>query len=1040
MSALGNYSPTAVAVVKIFAYPFHAAPTADIVDWGTDVLNGGTSAAGLLDLLFELPVPQSPFTAYASTASDAAFTTALVENFAFGTEISSATQAAWAAELTPLVAGFASRGEFTVMVATLVETYAGDNADLLSLQAALAARAEAAAAYAQSPAGAVYDGLGWGQLTEALEPVPEPTYALTANVADADEGSAVTFTLQTTNVAEGAVIAYTLSGSGITAADVVGGQLAGTMTINASGVGTASVTLAGDAATEGAETLRLQLAGDLAHADVTVNDTSTTPAPQPTYVLSADVTNQNEGASIVYTLTTTNVAAGTVLNFSLSGTGITEADIGGGNTLNGSFTINAQGTATTTITLAADALTEGAEVLHLQLAGNRGAIDRTINDTSLTPPPVGSPDTVVIADAMSSSNAHAPETAAEGEIKFNTYLNHDLLDQSGAQAERMSIAELKATSSTAGPPPNLTNSSADRADIPQVSNQTLFNFDLGLDTDRVDYSAETGKIVAVISDETASDRQYVLVNDNGVNDVFNNATDRIDTLRNVEEIVASAGGGVLDLTNSGQDWLIEFSRNFDPDDDVGAGDRATHRVVLRDLDDGSSYGRSYIDYRDGGTSASDTQATAAWTTVQGSDHDETLSFTDDESLDQRSNVLRGGSNTVEYNELTRSILVDVALTPWLDSSDAADNGNSSGRLVATTSFTNGDGVTLLSANTSVTSSHTPDNAVAAGSLKIAGTQDGQDAISFATSALPKVFTLGQSSGVASMRLADGPATNALQLTGFEFLRDSGLSDDLYIAVKILTATQGGPKLTDGAAADHDAIRIATEALGSAAVGGLVGTVNLATLSGATPGFGVDFDVLDLSTVSASGLQVIGTAGTDDELVVAALATLDTVTLFESLVLTDASTDQGSSLTLDLDAGAVKSGATTLFDYAGSTVSAGGLVFNSAGQASVIDPMSSGINLTVVDTSAGAGATLWGGSAADTLSGGAGDDTLRGGDGNDTLSGGLPASGSLAETWTFTLGGAPDAVAAAANRISIALSIDGTALTLSEAALADTAYG
>jgi len=1042
MSALDNFSPAAVSVVKVFAYSFHAAPTADIVVWGVDIYGAGGTPASLLDTLYNLAVPQSPFTAYARSSSNTAFVTALVDNFTYGTSISAATKAGWVTELLPTLAGYASRGQFAIDISTLVDNYAGTNPDLQTLKGALTTRAEAAAAFAQSPSGSLYNGLGWAQLNAPLTPAATPTYDLSADVNSANEGTNVVFTLHTTHVAAGTQIDYNFSGLGISAGDLINGTLTGTLTVNASGTATVLVTLLSDATTEGVETLRMQLANNLAHADVLINDTSLTPVPQPNYVLSANVAAQDEGASITYVLTTTNVPAGTLVNYTLSGTGITAADIAGG-TLSGTFITNAQGVATVNVALVADALTEGAETLRLQLASGLGQLDVTIKDTSLTPPPTGSPDVVLIADAMNSANAHAPGSPAEGEIPFNTYLNYDLLNQSGADDVRMSIAALKATNPTAGAPPDNTNQSADRASIPQVSNQSLYTFDLGLQIDRVDYSAETGKIVAVVSTETAADTQWVLVNDNGTDNIFSNSTDRIDILKNVEEVVASAGGGMLDLTNSDQDWQITFSRNFNPSTDISASDRALHRIELSNPTTGTPYGRSYYEVRDGGTSAGVTQVTAAWSSIQGSDHNETLSYTGYESLDARNNVLRGGTNTLKFNELTRSILVDVSLTPWVASTNPVDDTNSSGRIVATTTFTNGDGVTPLSGNTNVTSSHTPDNNVAAGMLIIAASQDAEDAVSFSSSPLPKIFVIGQTvngSDYVSVRLAGSNTAEALRLSGFEFLRDNGASDDLYIADNIFKATQGSPKLSDGAGNDHDAIRIGNEALGSSAVGGAVGAVNLGVLTGPVPGFNVDFDVLDLSILDTANLLVTGTAGTDDEVVLGKLATVSAVTLFESVVLTNASTDKGSALTLDLDAGAVKAGATTLFTYGGSVISAGGLAFNSAGQASVVAPMTVSMNITVVDTTAGAGATLWGGSAADLFVGGAGNDTLRGGGGNDTLNGGAPAGGgSFAETWTFTLGGTPDGTPDAAHRVTIAMTIDGKALTLSEAAAADTDY-
>jgi len=1041
MAAIDNFTPTAAKVIQVFAQLFRSAPTADLVAWGShEIGQNGMTPAGLANLLFNLPVPQSPFSAYASIASDNSFASLLVETLSFGTGVTASVKAGWVEVIRPLMPGYASRGDFALDIASLVAGYTGTDADLLALKAAMAERVDKAAAFALSPAGAVYDGQGFGQLLAPLLPAPAPTYILLASSPQVNEGNALSFELQTTGLPAGSTLAYSLSG--VSSADVAGGVLAGSLTLDANGRAVLTVALVADAATEGAETLTLTIGNNLASASVLVNDTSTTPPPAATYALSANLSSVNEGSAVAITLQTTQLPAGSTVAYTLQG--ISSADIGGAP-LSGFFTLDAQGRAVVEIALTADALTEGPETLRLVLSGGAGQIELVVNDTSLTPPPVGAPDLLLIANTMSNSNARPPGSPEEGEIPLNTYLTYDLLDQSGTDDVRMSVSALKASGPVAGAPLDLTNLKADRGNLPQLSNQSLFTFDLGAQIDRVDYSAETGKIVLLVTTEAAPATQYVLVNDNGVDDVFNDATDRMDTLKNVEEVVASAGGGVIDLTHSGQPWLIQFSRNFNPATDVDASkDRATHRVLLSDLSSGQVYARSLFEYRDAGQSDTLTQATAAWTVVQGSDRDETVEFTAAQSPEARSTHLRGGTNTVKFNELTRSIVVDVALSAWVPSTNPADDSNSSGRTVATVTPTTGDGVTPLTGNTHVISSHTPDNGVSAGQLKLVGSQDAEDAISFNSSPAPKIFTLGQSvSGLdsASVRLASGPATNALELSGFEFLRDNGASDDVYIIDSIFRATQGSPRLMDGAGNDHDTVRLGTEALGSAAVGGSISAINLATLNGASPGFGFDFDVLDLSALTANGLQATGTVGSDDELVLGRLATVSAVNQFEALVLTRHSTDKGTALVFDLDAGALKVGSTTLFTYGGSVLSLGGLVFGSAGQASTVAPMDTGMSITVVDSTAGAGATVWGGAAADLIVGGAGDDVLRGGGGNDTLDGGLPGgTGSFAETWAFTLSGTPDAVAAAANRISIAMTIDGTALTLSEAAVADTNYG
>jgi hypothetical protein len=104
----------------------------------------------------------------------------------------------------------------------------------------------------------------------------------------------------------------------------------------------------------------------------------------PTYTLSRSAATVNEGQSFTITLTTTNVANGTTVPYTI--TGISSADIG--NTpLTGVFTVQ-NGTASRIFNVTADQLTEGTETFVLTLTGTNNSVSVTINDTSLSPAPV----------------------------------------------------------------------------------------------------------------------------------------------------------------------------------------------------------------------------------------------------------------------------------------------------------------------------------------------------------------------------------------------------------------------------------------------------------------------------------------------------------------------------------------------------------------------------------------------------------------------------------------------------------------------------
>jgi len=115
----------------------------------------------------------------------------------------------------------------------------------------------------------------------------------------------------------------------------------------------------------------------------------------------------NEGSTVTFTVVTTHVAANTVLSYTLSGAGITTADIGGA-ALTGTTTVGADGTASFTLNLTADHLTEGAETLTATVQGQSAAV--TVNDTSVP----------TYAMAASTVNGVTVSSVNEGEtVNFN---------------------------------------------------------------------------------------------------------------------------------------------------------------------------------------------------------------------------------------------------------------------------------------------------------------------------------------------------------------------------------------------------------------------------------------------------------------------------------------------------------------------------------------------------------------------------------------------------------------------------------------------
>lgn len=212
---------------------------------------------------------------------------------------------------------------------------------------------------------------------------PLPTYSVRTNWTSTTEGTPIVATLTTSNVSAGTTLFYTLNGVGITTSDFGGLSLSGSSVINSLGQATLNIPLAADITTEGDETFVIQYYTDSGRtipagsgAFVTIQDTSKS-AVTPTYAVSANNSSVNEGSNADFTITTSNVSAGSSISYSLSG--VSSSDITGGS-LTGFAAVNSIGSATVSIPIAADSLTEGTETLTISLQGKTASVQ--INDTS----------------------------------------------------------------------------------------------------------------------------------------------------------------------------------------------------------------------------------------------------------------------------------------------------------------------------------------------------------------------------------------------------------------------------------------------------------------------------------------------------------------------------------------------------------------------------------------------------------------------------------------------------------------------------------
>lgn len=232
--------------------------------------------------------------------------------------------------------------------------------------------------------------------TSTVANANDPTYSITATSSTAEEGSAATFNIATTNVANGTVLYYTINPSlQVTGADFGDGALSGTVTIQ-NNAAVLTKTIATDGIFEQGDSFTVSLrtgsiTGPVRAVSGSVgilneNASSNTPS----YTIIPSTTTVNEGASITFTINTDNVGNGVVLFYTLEGGSADGADFSNTN-LFGQFEIN-NNTGTVTRAISADLLTEGSQTFYFKLRTQSvsGTVVKTsplitIADTSLTP-------------------------------------------------------------------------------------------------------------------------------------------------------------------------------------------------------------------------------------------------------------------------------------------------------------------------------------------------------------------------------------------------------------------------------------------------------------------------------------------------------------------------------------------------------------------------------------------------------------------------------------------------------------------------------
>jgi plastocyanin len=237
-----------------------------------------------------------------------------------------------------------------------------------------------------------------------------PQYAVAPSTLTATEGTTVTFTVTTTNVADGTTLYWSNEGTTNGATDFAyPGSNNGTFVITG-GVGTVDITLVNDLTTEGPENIIFKvrtgsITGVVVATSFTVTVLDTSIALTQSYDAAPNLNSILEGNGVTYTITTSNVPDNTTLYWTNSGTTVSSDFNDFSN--NGSFTI-INNVGYVTRTLRNDLQTEGSETIILEIRTSSvvGPIVATAPDVTVIDSSTGS---VIASYAISPSASFVNE-------------------------------------------------------------------------------------------------------------------------------------------------------------------------------------------------------------------------------------------------------------------------------------------------------------------------------------------------------------------------------------------------------------------------------------------------------------------------------------------------------------------------------------------------------------------------------------------------------------------------------------------------------
>lgn len=239
------------------------------------------------------------------------------------------------------------------------------------------------------------------------------------------EGETKSFTITVDGYEDGDTVYWTFASvTGNVDASDFGSLIEGSFTVNSSGVGAFSKTLARDANSE-TESYKVQIRHGSTSGYI-IGESGTFTIPDPSYTLTPSNSSPNEGDTVTFTLTGTNIYAGTHY-YALSGTAANTNDL---NSTSGSFNFNGT-TGSFAITITEDYLTEGSETFTAYARVNAASGDVaqttiTINDTTKTVSATCTPDVSNVNEGSNVTFTVNTTNFASGTLNWDTIRSSDM--------------------------------------------------------------------------------------------------------------------------------------------------------------------------------------------------------------------------------------------------------------------------------------------------------------------------------------------------------------------------------------------------------------------------------------------------------------------------------------------------------------------------------------------------------------------------------------------------------------------------------------